>query len=99
MELNSKIVEEFLLKTGKKGIKTIDTLAKLYPNIHALLDTEVGIALLEDDILRHDALLTKIYREEATPQELAEFRFLRDCRLPKVIGRIKEYFELFKQIK
>lgn len=99
MELTSKVVEQFLLRTGKRGEKTLTVLGKIYPDIYSLLETEIGQAILEDDILRHDALLTKIYREETTPQELAEFRFLRDYRLPKVIGKIKEYFELFKQIK
>ena len=99
MELTSKVVEQFLLRTGKRGEKTLTVLGKIYPDIYSLLETEIGQAILEDDILRHDALLTKIYREEATPQELAEFRFLRDYRLPKVIGKIREYFELFKQVK
>ena len=99
MELTSKTIEQFILRTGKRGEKTLTVLGALYPYIHSLLETEVGQTLLEDDILRHDALLTKIYREEVTPQELAEFRFLRDYRLPRVIGKIKEYLELFKQVK
>lgn len=99
MELTSKVVEQFLLRTGKRGEKTLTTLGKIYPDIHSLLETEVGQAILEDDILRHDTLLTKIYKEEATAQELAEFRYLRDYRLPRVIGKIREYFELFKQVK
>lgn len=99
MEINSVVIEKFLGRTGKRGEKTLTILGELYPTIHTILETEIGRTMLEDDILRHDALLNKVYKEEATPQELAEFRFLRDVRLPSVILKLKKYIELFKYVE
>lgn len=98
MEITNKVIESYL-RRAKRGEKTLSLLGKLYPFIHSILETEIGKELLQDDILRHDELFLKVYQEKATVQELAEFRFLRDIRLPKVIKRIGFYLELVKQIK
>ncbi|OHB71864.1 MAG: hypothetical protein A2W23_06345 [Planctomycetes bacterium RBG_16_43_13] len=87
----------FLSKTGKRGAQTLDILGKYHPFVTAVSST-IGWELLKDDIQRHEELLDKIYNEQSTPQELAEFRYLK-VRLRKVSDRITIYLDKLKEIK
>ncbi|HLE87584.1 MAG TPA: hypothetical protein VI727_07945 [Candidatus Brocadiaceae bacterium] len=87
----------FLSKTGKRGAQTLDILGKYHPFVTAVSST-LGWELLKDDIQRHEELLEKIYNEQADPQELAEFRYLK-LRLRKVSERVTIYLDKMKEIK
>ena len=82
-------VEDYLRRTGKRGSDTIKLLAHLNHFIVAI-NSDIGKELLKDDVDRSDELLVKIYEENATDQEKAEFRFLK-TRLKKVSERIATY--------
>lgn len=87
----------FLSKTGKRGAQTLDVLGKYQPFVTAI-SSPIGWELLKDDIARHEELLEKIYNETGTPQELAEFRYLK-YRLRKVSDRINLYLDKLSEIK
>ena len=82
-------VDRFLEKTKGKGHMTLKVLAGVHPFIMAM-ESEIGQQILQDDIDRHEALLMKLYKEEITPEELAEFRYLK-LRLDKTSKRINAY--------
>jgi len=92
-------IQKYLLRNRRRGAAVVSTLGKLAPFLHAVLNTEVGLEILKDDILRTDDLMMKVYREEASEIELAEFRYLRDFRLPLIADRLKVYLEKVEAIK
>ncbi|OHB71486.1 MAG: hypothetical protein A2W23_03145 [Planctomycetes bacterium RBG_16_43_13] len=87
----------FLSKSGKRGAQTLDILGKYHPFVTAVSST-IGWELLKDDIQRHGELLEKIYNEQSSPQELAEFRYLK-LRIKKVSERITIYLDKMKEIR
>lgn len=89
-------VEKFLLDNGKRGSMTIKLLAKLSPFIQAM-NSPIGREILKDDIDRHEELLNKIYNENATPQEMAEFRFLKG-RLQTISQRFSQYVSKAQEV-
>jgi len=92
-------IQEYLRDNGKKGKMTISILSKLYPYFTAVFNTELGKQLLAEDIGRMDELMVKVYREEANPQELAEFRYLRDKRLPSLMNMINTFTQQVEEVK
>lgn len=84
-----KDVEKYLTSHGKKAAMTLSIMSRLNFFIQAMNST-IGQELLSDDIARHEELLIKIYEEDATDQEKAEFRYLKK-RLRTISGRIAEY--------
>lgn len=91
-----KDVESFLASNGKRGSMTISLLGKLNPFMLAM-KSPVGQEILRDDIDRHEELLKKMYEENITPQELAEFRYLKG-RLKKVSDRISLYLKSTNEV-
>jgi hypothetical protein len=92
-------IEKYLKITGKKGQMVISALGKMDKYFDSVMSTEIGQNLLEVDIFRMEDLLQRIIREEATQGELAEFRYLRDARIPYVVSRIQTYIRSLEQIK
>jgi hypothetical protein len=99
MNVDLKEIGRYLTVTGKKGGMVLSILGRLSKQVEAVLNNEVGAEILRDDINRMEFLLVKIYREEVNPMELAEFRYLRDVRMPTIIGKLKQYLELIKEVK
>ena len=89
-------LEQYLNTHGKHASMTLSLLGKLQPFLNAL-NSELGQELLKDDIVQHEILLTKIYNENATIQELAEFRYLKN-RLRKIAERVNTYNEKVREI-
>ncbi len=97
--LNVKEIATYINSTGKRGGLVLSVLGRLDKYIESVVKSDVGREILNDDISRTEELVIKIYKEEASSLELAEFRYLRDIRLPNVIGKIKKYLELTKEVK
>lgn len=83
----------------KKGNMVIETLASLSPNLNVILNTDVGKQILAEDIGRMDELMVKIYREEINPQDLAEFRYLRDKRIPYLISKVSSFVKNVDEVR
>jgi hypothetical protein len=92
-------VERYKDIAGKRGAMILSTLGKLHPQINVILNHDIGKQLLSDDIDRMDDLLTKIYKQKANDMEMAEFRYLKDKRIPDVLKKLKTYLEKIKEIK
>jgi hypothetical protein len=92
-------LERFIRTHGKAGQKILSSLYNLYPELSAVFGTEVGSAILIEDIKRLDEIFIRIYQETATVEEKAEFRYLRDIRLPRLIGKLSTYIQKTYQIK
>ncbi len=92
-------IEKYLKLTGKKGQMIISALGKMNKYFDSVISNEIGQDLLHTDIMRMEDILQKIVREQATEPELAEFRYLRDTRIPSVIERVMKYIETLHQIK
>ena len=90
-------INAYLKKTGKKGSLALSILGKQEPFVQAL-QSEVGFEILKDDVQRLDEIMVKIYNENATPQELAEFRYLK-LRLTKMKDRINTYIDKLTEVK
>lgn len=99
LNVDLKEISRYLAGSGQKGGMVLSILGKLNKQIEAVINTEVGAEILRDDITRMESTLVKIYQESATPMELAEFRYLRDVRLPSIVGRLKKYLELIGEVK
>jgi hypothetical protein len=97
MTLND--IERYLKATGKRGASVLSNLGKLNPYFNAVMGSTIGQELLKDDVDNMEKLLEKIYSENATPQEMAEFRYLRDKRFPVLLKRITYYLEQIGEIK
>jgi hypothetical protein len=90
-------LEEYQEKYGKRAASTLGVLGKLVGFVEAI-KSPLGLELLKDDIERVDELLEKMILENITPQELAELRYLKNQRLPKVTGRISTFLKLSKEV-
>ena len=89
--LETDEISAFLSKHGKAGIKILAGLGEIYPELLAVFSTEVGKEILKEDIGRLEALFPLIYTEKASPLELAEYRYIRDIRIPRLIGKLYSY--------
>ena len=91
-----KQVEGFLSHQGKRATLTLSILGKNLAFVKAM-KSDIGKEILSEDISRHEELLTKIYMEETTPQELAEFRYLK-LRITKIAAKIDDYIKKTQEI-
>ena len=92
-------IERYLQITGRRGSQILSALGKLNPSFNAIMGSEIGREIIKDDLDTVEMLFSKIYEETATPQELAEFRVLRDKILPKRMEKLRYYLEQVGQIK
>ena len=92
-------IEKYLNMMGKRGGEILSILGRLHPTFETYINTMIGKEVLITDINRMGELFEKIYNEEATPEEKAEFRYLRKVRLPYVMGRLDTYFKKVNEIK
>ena len=92
-------IERYLKLTGKKGATGISILGKLNPYFRAVFETEVGYENLKQDVDRIEELFFKIASETANDKDKAEFRYLRDVRMPVVIDKMSKYLKTVGLIK
>lgn len=78
---------EVLIKALGKGAKFL-----------SIFESDIGQELLKDATDRMQALLLKIIEEDASPEEHAEYRALRDITR-KWLGKIKKYQDDMKKLK
>jgi hypothetical protein len=98
--ITSEELEQFLSKAGKvKGSRIISQIAKLNQDLSYVLANEFGKKLMDMDIDRMEVLFPKIYNEKATPEEFAEYRYLRDIRIPTISAKIRAYLKLLASVK
>ncbi len=97
--LTSTEVEKYVNMMGKRGGEILSILGRLHPTFETYLNTMIGKEILLTDINRMGELLEKIYNEDATPEEKAEFRYLRKVRLPYIMGKLDVYFKKVNEVK
>lgn len=89
--LRTDDIEAFLEKHGKAGQKILAGLGEIYPELSAVLSTEIGREIVKGDIHRLELLFPLIYTEKATSEQLAEYRYLRDIRMPSLLNKLMTY--------
>ena len=92
-------LERFLTKYRKKGQMMVSVLGEINKDLQSVFGTEIGESLLRSDMSRMDEILVKIVYEKATLAELAEFRFLRDTRIPSVVTKLNEYLKTIGNVR
>lgn len=85
----NEMIVQFLKKRGQQGARALSVLGKQQAFIEAL-STKLGQELLGELVDIIDNTLTKMYNEEATPVELANFRVAKTI-LDKWSLRISDY--------
>ena len=81
----------------RKGNLTLQILRRQQQFIETW-NSPIGAQILKEDIERHEELLLKTIEETCTPQELAEFRYLKK-RIEKICSVINKYEENIKAVK
>ena len=99
LTFNVEEIQRFLALTGKRGAQLLSDLGKSIPFIEAVYNSEVGKEILKDDIQRYEELLRKVESLEANEEDKAEYKFLRNTRLPRVVGRIHAFLKRTEAIK
>ena len=99
LTFNVEEINRFLELTKQKGAQLLSDLGKLVPFIEAVYNSEVGKEILKDDLQKYEELLKKVQNLEATEEEKAEYRYLRNTRLPRVVGRIHAFLKRVEAIK
>lgn len=98
--ITSDELDEFLKRVGRiKGPQILSILAKLNKELADLLGSELGKKIFKMDMDRMEELLVKLYQEKISEDELAQFRHLRDYRLPQIAKMIREYLKNVDYIK
>lgn len=92
-------LERYLRLKKERGAQTLSILGKLQPEINAVIGTDVGREILKQDIMRVEEILMKMCDGGATEQEIAELKYLKDIRLPRLTDKIKKYLESLQEVK
>lgn len=100
IKLSEQEIHKFLEIIGPvKGKKVLEVLERVIPGVQAIYATDIGRELVKDDLDTFLALKEKIENVEATPEEEAEYLFLKNKRLPKVVGKLRTYLNTVGKIK
>lgn len=91
-------IEAYIARVGmRKADNTLALLNKL-KGFKDAMESDIGREILAYDIECHEKLLEKMYEEKATPQELAELRYLRK-RITRIAEKYFAYDKLKKEIE
>ena len=96
--LNLDEIREFLETYGKRGADVVSFLGKYTKHFDAVYNTEPGQEILKYDMNNMKLLAEKIYREIATADELAEFRYLKK-RMAFESDILKKYMDALNKVK
>jgi hypothetical protein len=97
--VTSTEIEKYLNMMGRRGGEILSILGRLHPTFETYINTMIGKEILITDVNRMAELFEKIYEEDASPEEKAEFRYLRKVRLPYIMGKLNTYFKKVNEIK
>jgi hypothetical protein len=86
-------ISDRLRKSSGRTLKALDN---IIPGIQANFNTDIGYQILKDDLDRFESLLILIIKEAAKPEELAEFRVLRN-RLGVISNKIDTYLAVTRK--
>lgn len=89
-KLSLDAIQEYLQKMGKRGEATLKIIERSYPYIRSVVETDIGKDLLTEDINRHEELLFKVAEAKASPEDMAEFMYIRK-RLIKLTEKLYMY--------
>ena len=99
LKFSADEIVQYLNRFGRRGQRVLSDLGKLVPFIESVYNTEVGRGILMDDINRFSELYEKVINLEANEEEKAEYRYLRNWRLPRVTKRLQEFIAKSKELK
>ena len=102
MSISDEQMREYLVRTGKGGLKTLGIIEKLRPFVE-MMQTDLGSAILKDDVEQHSALINKIYNSlidtgTADQREVITLQLLHK-RLQSVYDRLRVYYEGVQAVK
>jgi len=97
--LTSTEIEKYISMMGKRGGEILSILGRLHPTFETYINTMVGKEILITDVNRMGELFEKIYEENATSEEKAEFRYLKKVRLPYIMDKLDKYFKKVNEIR
>jgi ABC-type uncharacterized transport system ATPase subunit len=93
-------INNFLQKSNRiKGPEILSILARLNKQLTYIISTDLGKEIFDCDLKRLEELFVKIYKEKTDDLELAEFRFLRDVRIPYIAEKLRQYLDGIKRVK
>uniref|UniRef100_A0A6H1Z9F7 Uncharacterized protein n=1 Tax=viral metagenome TaxID=1070528 RepID=A0A6H1Z9F7_9ZZZZ len=92
-------ITRFMSLNSRKATRVLSDLGKLIPFIEAVYNSEVGREILKDDIDRYSELFNKVMDLSANDEEKAEYRYLKNTRLPRVTNRLSAFLNLGKELK
>lgn len=94
--MQNDVINKFLQTHGKQAARVVNILAKR-EKFKRAIETDIGGEIMVDALNRMEELLQKIIEETASPQELGEFRALRNI-VNKWQDKLAEYSKAIKQI-
>src|SRR4030042_5253080 len=97
--INPEELARFLERADKSALKLLSALGKLDKDLSVIFGNDLGKKLLDEDFNRMEELWPKVYREKATPDEIEEFRYLRDKRIPHIVSMVKRYLDGMVKVK
>ncbi len=98
--ITSDELDEFLKRVGKiKGPQILSILGKTNKELADLLGSEIGRSTFKADMDSMEELIVKLFQEKISDEEMAQFRWLRDKRLPYIAKKIREYLKNVDYVK
>ena len=98
--ITSDELDEFLKRVGRiKGPQILNIIAKLNKELADLLGSEIGQSTFKADMDSMEEFFVKIYQEKMNDEDWAQFRWLRDKRLPYIGKKIREYLKNIDYVK
>jgi hypothetical protein len=102
MSISDEEMRTYLVQTGKGGLKTLGLIEKLRPFVE-MMQTDLGSAMLKEDVEQHAALINSIYNKlidtgEVSQREVITLQLLHN-RLQTVYDRLRVYYEGIKAVK
>lgn len=92
-------VKKFKEIVGERGGGIISVLGRLFPTFNTYVNHEIGREILRSEVNRMGELLEKICRGKASEEELIEFKFLKETKLPYILKRLDTYFKNINLVK
>jgi hypothetical protein len=90
-------LETYLKNVGKRGLNTFSTLGKLQPFVD-LMESDLGFALLGEQVNRYETLLEKISNLAANDEEKVEFKVIKNF-LINISTKLAQYNTCVADIK
>jgi hypothetical protein len=96
---NSEELEAYIERVGKRpAMKTIDILGRQHTRLTVWMEQEPFKTWFMEDMARHEDLLMKLYDDNISNEELAEFRYLKK-RIDKQLKLYQSYMDKISKIK